>query len=284
MSLIEHTLEGKIDKVKIALDRIKAFEPSQFGYDTPFYVCYSGGKDSDALRILFELSGVPYDLVHNHTTVDAPETVYYIRSIPKIQISYPKISMWNLIVKKKMPPTRLVRYCCSELKERGGENRFCATGVRWAESNKRQSRGSVEVVTSKIKNKVILNADNDISRKLLDTCQVKGKRVLNPIIDWSDAEIWEFLSYYGCKSNPLYECGYKRVGCLGCPISRNQKTELETYPKYKANYIRTFQRMIDVNADVPYNWKSGEEVYNWWVSNVRLPKQLENQISFEDWS
>lgn len=39
------------------------------------YLCYSGGKDSDCVRILAELAGVNYDLVHNLTTVDAPETV-----------------------------------------------------------------------------------------------------------------------------------------------------------------------------------------------------------------
>lgn len=121
MSLIEYTLEGKTDKVKKAIERIKGYDPITNGYmDEPYYVAYSGGKDSDVLRILFELSGVRFDLVHNHTTVDAPETVYYVRSIPNIQISYPNTTMWALIVKKRMPPTRLVRYCCSELKETGG--------------------------------------------------------------------------------------------------------------------------------------------------------------------
>ena len=147
MALIEYTLEGKVDKVKKALTRIHNFDPSKEGtlaygggYGSKYYVAYSGGKDSDVLRILFELSGVPYDLVHNHTTVDAPETVNYIRTIPNIQISYPKITMWELIVKKRMPPTRLVRYCCEHLKERGGIGRFVATGVRWAESQNRKNK------------------------------------------------------------------------------------------------------------------------------------------------
>lgn len=150
MSLIEYTLSGKINKVDQAIQRIKAFDPISTGLmDTPYYVAYSGGKDSDALRILFELAGVKYDLVHNHTTVDAPETVRYVRSIPGIQISYPELSMWQLIVKKRMPPTRIVRYCCVELKEKGGEGRFVATGVRWSESVKRKkSRGGVEILGS----------------------------------------------------------------------------------------------------------------------------------------
>lgn len=100
------------NKERIALERIKSLDPIAHGYmDTPYYVAYSGGKDSDVLRILFELSGVKYDLVHNHTTVDAPETVYYVRSIPGVIISKPEITMWDLIVKRRMPPTRIVRYC-----------------------------------------------------------------------------------------------------------------------------------------------------------------------------
>ena len=39
--------------------------------------------------------------------------------------------MWNLIPKKLMPPTRLVRYCCQELKENNANGRYIATGVRW---------------------------------------------------------------------------------------------------------------------------------------------------------
>ena len=35
------TLEGEVDKVQIAINRLKAFEPKE-GY----YVAFSGGKDS----------------------------------------------------------------------------------------------------------------------------------------------------------------------------------------------------------------------------------------------
>lgn len=131
------------EKEKLAIQRLKTFEP----HDEPYYLCYSGGKDSDVIRILADLAGVKHDIVNNHTTVDAPETVRYIRSIPKIQISYPKLTMWDLIVKKGMPPTRLMRYCCEELKERGGQYRVKITGVRWAESNsRRENAGLVRII------------------------------------------------------------------------------------------------------------------------------------------
>jgi phosphoadenosine phosphosulfate reductase len=276
MALIEYTLDGKTDKVEQAIKRIKAFCPISTGYmDKPYYVAYSGGKDSDVLRILFELSGVRYDLVHNHTTVDAPETVHYIRSIPNIQISYPEITMWALIVKKRIPPTRLVRYCCSFLKERGGKGRCVATGVRWAESVKRKKqRGSLEVVKSR--NHIILNADNEENRRWYETCITQGKAILNPIIEWTDADVWEFLQHYGCRSNPLYECGFKRVGCIGCPMAggKGQIKAFDRYPKYKAAYIRAFEKMLIArreNGLATEQWQTAEDVFKWWTE--KPPKE-----------
>ena len=274
MSLIEYTLEGKQDKVKTVIERIKSLEPISKGLmDTPYFVAYSGGKDSDALRILFELSGVPFDLVHNHTTVDAPETVRYVRSIPGIQIQYPELSMWALIVKKLMPPTRMMRYCCSEMKENSGRDRFVATGVRWAESMRRKnSRSSLEITGANAKDKIILNADNAENRRMFELCAIQGKRILNPIIDWSDAEVWEFLHHYGCSSNPLYECGYKRVGCVGCPMTRAKERirQFSHYPKYQENYIRTFDRMLKRRAELGRDsntWRTGQDVFDWWLKD-----------------
>lgn len=283
MALLENTLFGKVDKVATAIERIRTFDPSKIESLkdlAPYYVAYSGGKDSDVLRILFELSGVEYDLVHNHTTVDAPETVRYVRSIPGIQISYPNTTMWELIVKKKVPPTRIMRYCCEFLKERGGEGRFVATGVRWAESfNRLRKRSSLEVVTRHTESKLILNADNDEHRRQFEVCAKKGKRILNPIVDWKDEDVWEFLHHYGCKSNPLYECGFSRIGCVGCPMPSYalRIMEFNRYPKYKDNYIRAFERMITARIEsgppLPTEWRTGQDVYKWWVSAPRNKQQ-----------
>lgn len=132
-----------IEKERRAIRYLKAFQPES----EPYYLCYSGGKDSDAIRILAQLAGVKNDIVHNHTTVDAPETVRYIRSIPDIKIEYPEITMWDLIVKKMFPPTRLARYCCSTFKESGGKGRVKVTGVRWEESKgRRRNQGLATVI------------------------------------------------------------------------------------------------------------------------------------------
>lgn len=285
MALLEYTLDGVIDKEKQAIERIRMFDPLSNGFgDDPYYVAYSGGKDSDVLRILFKLSGVKHDLYHNHTTADAPETVYYIRSIPDIHINYPEISMWNLIPYKRIPPTRRIRYCCEYLKENGGMNRFVSTGVRWAESYKRSNRGSLEISGKTIKSRIILNADNTEDRKTIEICPTKSKRILNPIIDWTEQDVWEFLDYYGCQSNPLYQSGFTRIGCIGCPMagSQKQKWEFERYPQYMRMYIKAFDRMITARKESGMScerWNSGEEVFRSWIS--KPDRQMEGQISIQ---
>lgn len=92
-----------IEKERIAIERLKAFESET----EPYYLCYSGGKNSDVIRILAQLAGVKCEMHHHLTSVDAPETVHYVRSIRGVKIDYPhdkdgnRISMWSLIVKKR---------------------------------------------------------------------------------------------------------------------------------------------------------------------------------------
>lgn len=167
-------------------------------YHRPLLLTDSGGKDSAVICKLAENAGIPFEIVHSHTTADAPETVYHIRKRAKeyelkgvsYTIHYPTYkgeltSMWKLIPIKLMPPTRLVRYCCDVLKETTGRDRFIVTGVRWAESTARKNnRSSLEVIHSDRKKSLLLNNDNDEDRRLFETCTLKGKRVCNPIIDW----------------------------------------------------------------------------------------------------
>lgn len=275
------------EKVNKAIERLKHFEPES----EPYYLCYSGGKDSDCIRILAELANVKHDIVHNLTTVDAPETVQYIKSIPNVIINKAywkdgrQKTMWNLIVHKHMPPTRLVRYCCSELKEQGGKGRMIVTGVRWAESTSRKNNADLIRIIGKPKTTqkkadefnadykitkqggLIMGNDNDESRKLVEFCYKNTSTALNPIIDWSDSDVWDFLHYYGCKSNPLYQCGGKRIGCIGCPMAgkRERERKFELYPKYKLNYIKAFDRMLK-NMESHGTWHTGQDVFDWWMS------------------
>lgn len=161
--------DSLIQKEKDAIERLRAFEPKN---GEPYYLCYSGGKDSDVIRILAQLAGVKHEIHHNLTTVDAPETVQYVKSIPGVIIDKARYedgtpkTMWNLIPKKKMPPTRIVRWCCSELKEQGGKGRLKITGVRWAESTNRRNNSNLINVIGKPKDTQAFLTRNNINFQL----------------------------------------------------------------------------------------------------------------------
>ena len=196
--------------------------------------------------------------------------------------------MWTLIPQKLMPPTRLVRYCCNILKETGCTDRMIATGVRWQESTKRKSRAEFETITKDTKDstkadyETMLMNDNTESRKIIEHCMKKNKVVCNPIISWTEKEVWDLLGDLKIKTNPLYEKGYKRVGCIGCPIGTacNRKKEFADYPKYKDLYIKSFDKMIEMRKakGLNCNWQTGEEVFLWWVED----KNVKGQLMFGD--
>lgn len=187
------------------------------------------------------------------------------------------VTMWNLIPRKLMPPTRLVRYCCAVLKEGGAKNRWIATGVRWAESTKRKSRGVMETIHKDKAKRLILMNDNDESRMLIENCQLKGTRTVNPIIDWPTESIWDYCAAEKICMNPLYACGEDRVGCINCAMAgKRRKFQLARYPKYKAAYIRAYQRMIEERhrRGLPCCWQTGEEVLHWLLEDGVLPGQI----------
>lgn len=69
-----------MDKEQIAIMRLKeAAQMSEQIYGQPLIVTTSGGKDSSVCLALAERSGIKYEIMHNHTTADAPETVKFIR-------------------------------------------------------------------------------------------------------------------------------------------------------------------------------------------------------------
>lgn len=288
------------DKEQKAIKRIQmASEMSLHHYGKPLVCTYSGGKDSDVMLELFRRSGVPFEVHNSHTTADAPQTVRHIRKVfsvlelegIKCEIEMPtymgdRTSMWKLIPQKLMPPTRIVRYCCSVLKETGCKNRYISTGVRWAESSSRKTRGEFEKIgDKKIEaenfSEVMLMNDNDARRRMTELCIMNHKMVVNPIIDWTDSDIWNYLLSEHIQYNQLYDLGYERVGCIGCPMAGKKRwREFADFPQYKKMYIHAFERMLQERKrrGKKSKWKTADEVFLWWMEDDNIP----GQMSIED--
>jgi phosphoadenosine phosphosulfate reductase len=278
--LKELTLDGVMDKVEIAIDRLKSFEPEE-GY----YLCFSGGKDSQCIYHLAIMAGVKFEAYYNITGIDPPELVYFIRkNYPDVIFNKYKKSMFELIEEKGLP-TRLRRFCCSELKEKGGEGRFCVTGVRWAESPKRKSRKPFEIVTSKKEDRKLFN-DNLEDRRLFENCMQKGKKVINPIIDWTDNDVWEFLNSNNIEHCILYDEGAKRIGCILCPMASLKSKEyyIKKYPKFYNAYKRAAQKYFkkyiercEQKGTTP-SAKNIEEFMAWWIYSPNKKEYIEGQM------
>ena len=267
MALVENTMLGSIDKIQIAIDRIKEFQPK----DRPYLLGFSGGKDALVCYDLAKRANV--DFIAQHApTIEFKETFQYIRNMfpDVVQIKpqnwsrskreylngKPK-TMFTLIASRKIPPTRQNPYCCSHLKENvGGVGDTIILGVRAAESKKRNNRSMISFW--------------------------QGKTTVNPIIDWTDDEVWEYIHKYGLPYNPLYDNGFCRVGCPGCPKSSHQKWELEQFPKWRNFYLTAFKHMLkNYDGDRERTWKTPEDVMHWWLGECEKQRQeLEGQCEF----
>lgn len=250
------TLFGKLDEISI--ERLKTFEEAALIKNPDgYYVAYSGGKDSDVILDLVRRSGVKYTAHYHLTTCDPPELVRHVKEQSGVIIKRPELTMWQLIRKKKMPPRRNARYCCEVLKEGGGKNRIVVTGVRWGESRMRSKR------------------------RMIETCfRNKTKQFLNVIIDWSTTEVWEYIRSRKIEYCSLYDEGFKRLGCVLCPMTRDVQRQMERWPQIARAWERAVKSTWKPDID-RFIFKNPEEYWQWWLDRDRLPlKKDDGQMMF----
>lgn len=266
--IVENTLFGERNLPQLAIDRLRAFESAAIKkHPDGYWVGFSGGKDSIVLLDLVKKANVKHTVHFNVCSVDPPEVLRFIRQYyPHVIWNKPRITMFQLIVKHMMPPTRLIRYCCRELKERGGNDRIVVTGIRWEESAKRSKR------------------------RMLESChRYAKKQYLNPILEWTDDEIWEYIHTNKLPYCCLYDEGFKRVGCIGCPMAGKYRyIEFARWPLFEKAYRHAFdlaaKKRLSLGNDYPdkYKWENGTDMWNWWLNDEKTnSKESDQGIMFE---
>jgi phosphoadenosine phosphosulfate reductase len=142
-------------------------------------------------------------------------------------------------------------------------------GLRWSESQKRSKRKRIEVL-----------------RKGTNTSQVESI-ALNPIIDFTDENIWDYIRSRNMPYCSLYDEGFKRLGCIMCP--QQEKTgmlrDARRWPAVAYRFRKIFQALVEARiADGrPYvNWKTGDCIYDWWIENKRNKDDTETCQMFAE--
>ena len=110
----------------------------------------------------------------------------------------------------------------------------------------------------------MLRLDNRANARMVEMCYKTHTTLINPIIDWTTEEVWEFIHEYNIPYCSLYDEGFKRLGCIGCPMGSKEQREYEfkRWPKYKALYLRAFEKMIENRGGTPkeYQNQTAEDV------------------------
>lgn len=233
------------DRITTAISLIRRGERTALRYQPAigYTVAFSGGKDSQVVYHLAKMAGVRFQAVHHITSIDAPHTLKFIRQqYPDVILQRPPRTFQQLCLDFRALPSRWMRFCCTYLKERGGENAFTITGVRHGESFKRENREQVEILTRRRHPKFTGGTYDDFEHHQTVESQCirgKDKLILNPILDWSEAEVWQFLAMIHAPINPLYEyCS--RVGCVFCPLASvaARRRHVQLFPRYVDMFIR----------------------------------------------
>ena len=263
-------------KMEHSIELLRKAEKLALVYDSDdgFYLAFSAGKDSQALYHMAELAGVKFKGHINWTSVDPPQVIRFKRKYyPEVVEHKPKKSIYALAVERGILPSMRIRWCCADLKESAGAGKVTLIGIRKEESVRRSKRHEVEVSNkafsgnleefrewqkeqiAKKEAKLIrkikregkkVNEDEFSLKKDNEVRCINGKDSIfvSPIFEWTEKDVWTFLNeVVRVPHCELYDQGYKRIGCILCPMSQHRQKvhELKDFPHVKRGWIRAIK-------------------------------------------
>lgn len=281
-------------KIEYSVDLIRKAERMALRLDPEngFYTTFSGGKDSQCLYHLVKMAGVKSKTHMNLTSVDPPEVIRFVKTqYPDVELIKPKMSIYDMAKKKHIIPTRIFRWCCAEYKEMSGVGKVTLIGVRKEESARRAKREEISINIKGKKNEQSFDQWSEHEEQMVACVGGKDKILVSPIIYWTEKDVWEFLNANNIPHCKLYDEGYKRIGCICCPISnyKSKLRDIERWPHVKRNWLKAIQWLID-NGYIDRNFNrfsnAAEDGFHWWISGKSFDKYyadevLQQKIDFE---
>lgn len=256
-------------KMQHSVELLRKAENIALNYDREngYYLAFSGGKDSQALYHIAQLAGVRFQGHMNLTSVDPPEVIRFVKeNYPEVELRKPGKSIFQSAIEEKTLPTMRMRWCCAKYKELAGAGKVTLIGIRKKESYRRAKRNEVEINNRKFSGNLdgldeyrqeqrakralrkskkqgvnITNADEE---QTLGCINDKESLLISPIIYWTEQDVWEFLNDVVRVTHcSLYDKGWHRIGCIGCPMSSIKQKYIENkrYPHVKRNWIKAIK-------------------------------------------
>lgn len=208
---------------------------------------------------LCKTAGVKHYKTFSNTTIESDELVEFVKAhhpdAEWIESGRGHLILDRMVEKMNMP-TRRGKWCCDEYKNccsnSGCETSVKVIGVRIAESKKRAG-----------------------SWKTLTTTE-RGDVVVAPVAYWTDEDVWNLIHSQKIPYCKLYDEGFKRIGCVGCPINpQAREKEFERWPEMKALWMEGARRCWEKGQTTMNNkgekyyvakFESPEALFKWWMT------------------
>lgn len=120
-------------------------------------------------------------------------------------------------------------------------------------------------------------ADSDKRANILKSQRHSRQiRFFRPVVDWTDAEVFEFINKRGTKLNPLYGSGFSRVSCAPCIYSRKAEITMlaNTHPEVIAR-LREWESLISDASRFGFaSFFAGKEI-------PHTPQQTRERLSID---
>lgn len=274
-----NSLKRKID---YSINLLKKSEDMALRLDPEngFYLAFSGGKDSQVLYHIAKMAGVKFKAHMNLTSVDPPDVIRFVKKeYPEVEFNKPKISMYDMAIKKKILPTKTIRWCCAEYKEKSGAGKVTLIGIRHEESVRRSKRKEVSINTKGKRKEMTFDQWSEHEEKMVTCVEGKDRILVSPIIHWTEKDVWSFLNSNNIPHCSLYDEGYRRIGCILCPMSsyKLKIQECNRFPHAKHKWLKTIHSLIDRGY-----YKKGlgtpEFVFQWWISGKSFNKFYADEV------